>query len=301
MRVIRHYSGPYTADSLHGHYAGASPTMAVCVKITPQTGSAIGFTTASFDISGLTGHSGVTFRNTTGVAASQLETAGGTHASNIELTTILSANGITEAELNTPKWQGAEVDAFLINYEAPTMGQLVLPVSGGRLADFKIQVPLTVTSEARGINNALLNSFGRVTAPLCVADFGDSWCKLDLVALGYVKTGHLVTNVGTATVFVVAGLAGVGVDYFKNGKVLFTDGPNTGLPAFEVKSFDNSTGEFTLHRATPYPVVVGVTVTATRGCQKRLADCSGYNNIANNRSFPFVPLEKALRVVEAGQ
>lgn len=305
MREIRNYQAPYTADSLHDHYASASATIAVCVKITPQTGSALAFNSSGQDITGLSGHPGVTFSRLGGPgsegALSQLETGGGTTHSSHELTLALSAAGISEVELNSPKWQAAEVDIFLLNYSEPTMGELVLPISGGRLGDFLIQVPLTVTAKVRGINNALNNLFGRVTAPLCDADFGDARCKLDLMALGYVKVGHSISAVTSTTVFRVATFIGVGTDYFKNGKVVWTSGLNTGLPAFEIKSFDNLTGEITLHRATPYAISIGDVVTATKGCQKRLADCVAENNIQNNRSFPFVPLEKALRVVEAGQ
>jgi len=295
MRTPRNVGGGYTTSDLRTHSRSPSATVAVCVKITPLTGSAVGFTSASQDLS----ISGVTYRYSTGVAASQVEMAAGVHAPNMELTSILSSNGIPAAEVETPKWQGARVEVFLVNYEALTMGELVLVK--GRLADFKTQVPLTVTAEARGLNNALLNHVGRVTTPLCIADFGDSLCKLDLVALGYVKTGRAITTVTSTSVFRVASLVGVGVDYFKNGKVEIETGSNAGLGAFEVKSFDNSNGEFTLHRPVPYALTTSDTVKATRGCQKRVADCSGYNNIVNNRSFPFVPLEAAMRVREAGQ
>jgi len=299
-RAIRNYSGPYTANSLHDHYAGASSTMAVCVKVTPQVGSVIAFTTASFDITGLSGHPGVTFKNSTGVAASQLETAAGAHASNIELTALLASAGITEAELNTPKWQGAVVDAFLLNYEAPTMGELVLPVSGGRLADIKIQVPLSFTAEAKGINNALQQQIGRQTSPLCDAEFGDARCGLNLVALGYVFTGKAITTVTSQTVFRVSSLAGKGADYFTNGLIEIETGGNAGFPAYRVKSYDTSNGEFTLHLPVPYPMTTSDTVKATRGCRKRFAeDCVGtFNNGLNFRGMPYVPLEAAMRVVE---
>jgi uncharacterized phage protein (TIGR02218 family) len=295
VRVPRNYSGAYTATSLLEHIVSASATVAICVKITPSTGSIIGFTSTNSDLP----ISGVTYRAATGVSASQLETAAGTHAANMELTTILSSNGISAAEIETPKWQGASVEVFLVNYEALTMGELVLVI--GRLADFKTQVPLIVTAEARGLNNALLNQVGRVTAVLCDADFGDDRCGLDLVALGYVKTAKAITTVTSTSVFRVASLIGTGVDYFKNGKVEIETGSNAGLGVFEVKTFDNSNGEFVLHRPVPYALTTSDTIKATRGCLKRVVDCSGYNNIENNRSFPFVPLEQAMRVTEAGQ
>jgi uncharacterized phage protein (TIGR02218 family) len=301
MRTPRNVSGGYTTSDLLNHFAAASVTPALCVKVTPQVGSAIAFTTASSDISGLSGHVGITFKSTVGVAeASQLETAAGAHASNLELKILLASAGITEAELNTPKWQGAEVDAFLLNYEAPAMGELVLPVTGGRLADIRIQVPLAFTAEARGINNALQQQIGRQTSPLSDTELGDERCGLDIVALGFVKTGKAVTTVTSVTVFRVASVAGLGVDYFTNGLMEVETGSNAGFPAIRIKSFDNSNGEIVLQRPVAYALTTSDTVKLTRGCRKRfLEDCVGtFNNGVNFRGMPYVPLEAAMRVVE---
>jgi uncharacterized phage protein (TIGR02218 family) len=298
VRTPRNYSGIYDATSLLTHIASASATVAVCVKVTPQVGSVVAFTTSSADITGLTGHVGVTFKSSTGVAASQLETAGGAFASNIELTAFLASAGITEADLNTPKWQGAQVDAFLLNYEAPTMGELVLPVTGGRLADIRIQVPLSFTAEARGINNALQQQIGRQTSPLCDAELYDVRCGLDGVARGEIFTGKTITTVTSTLVFRVSTLAGKGADYFTNGLIEIETGSNSGFPAWRVKSYDTATGEFVLQRAVPYALTTSDTVKATRGCRKRGEDCIGFGNMDNNRSTLYVPLESALRVVE---
>lgn len=293
MRTPRNYSGIYTSSSLLEHIASASPTVAVCLKAVPLTGSTIGATTHNVDLT----ISSVTYRAVSGVIASRLETSVGTHAANIELTTsLLSGVGITEAELNTNKWLAADFELFFVNYETLAMGELVL--AKGKLGTFRINVPLTATVEAIGRNNALKNQIGRTIQPLCDADFGDTRCGLNLVSLGYVHTGKAITTVTSTSVFRVASLAGSGADYFTNGKVLIETGSNAGLGVFEVKTFTSATGEFTLHRSVPYTLTTSDTITATRGCRKREADCSGYSNIANFRGFPFVPLEKAMRVIE---
>lgn len=294
MRAPRNVSGGHAATDLQEHYANPSPTVAICVKIVPLTGSTIGFTSHDHDIL----ISGVTYRTVTGVAASQLETATGAHAANLELTTILSANGITEAELNTPKWSAAAFEVFLVNYEDLTMGEEVY--AAGKLGQFKIHVPLTATVEAMGHNNALLNQIGRLIEPLCDADFGDARCGLNLVSLGFVHTGKLITTVTSTLIFRVASLVGVGADYFTNGHILVESGSNSGLGKFEVKSFDNANGEFVLQRAAPYTLTTSDTITATRGCRKRAAeDCAAaFSNILNFRGFNWIPLEKAMRIVE---
>jgi uncharacterized phage protein (TIGR02218 family) len=297
MRQVRNISGGYNPDGsdLLAHIWSASPTVAICVSVQPTPGAVVAFTSYSSDLT-LPAHPGVTYKNASGLAASKLQTPVGSQPSVIEVTSVLTAGGLLEAELNTPKWQGATVDAFLVNYVAPQMGELVLPVSGGRLGAMRIQAPLIVTAEAKGINNALVQNIGRVTAPLCDADFGDARCTLNLVALGFVKTGVAVAAVTDPVTFRVA--AGYGVDYFTNGKCDVETGNNAGFPSFEVKSYDNSTGVVVLQRSLPYTLTTGDTVKLTRGCKKDPASCTGYGNILNHRGMPFVPLEAAFRVVE---
>lgn len=295
MRTPRNVSGIYTTADLLAHIASASPTVAVCVSITPIVGAVVAFTSYSSDLT-LAAHAGVTYKQASGVAASQLRTLATLEPSSIELTSILGAGGLTEADLNTPKWQGATVDAFLVNYAAPTMGELILPVTGGRLAEIVIHAPLVVNATAKGINNALTQNIGRVTSPACDADFGDERCTLDLLGLGFVKTGVHVVSVTDTVTFTIA--AGYGADYFTNGKCDVETGSNAGFPSFEIKSYDNSTGVIILQRSLPYTLTTADTVKLKRGCKKDPTACTGFGNILNFRGMPFIPLEAAFRIVE---
>jgi len=78
--------------------------------------------------------------------------------------------------------------------------------------------------------------------------------------------------------------------FFSEGKFTFASGANSGL-AREVKTYANSTGTFTTHRAFPFTVTVGDAYNVSAGCRKqRIADCvSLYNNVYNHKGFDLLP------------
>lgn len=75
--------------------------------------------------------------------------------------------------------------------------------------------------------------------------------------------------------------------YFDFGEITFTSGLNNGL-TFEVKSY--VPGQITLYLPLPYLAAIGDTYSIVAGCDKTLATCRDrFDNLANNRSEPFVP------------
>ena len=92
-------------------------------------------------------------------------------------------------------------------------------------------------------------------------------------------TAAFIDAVGTGGIFAA--------DYFAEGILTFTSGPNIGLSA-KVKSF---TGDaFVLALPMIQAVEVGDTYTAVAGCRKRLSDCSSkFNNAINFQGEPHLP------------
>lgn len=291
MRTPLNYSGAYDATSLITHITGASMTIAVCVSITPTIGSAVGITSHTANITGLTGYGGITFKTTTGVAASKMEENAGAAASNLETDTILSAAGITEAEILSGKWNHAQVDLFILNYEAPTMGQLLL--KRGFYGNFS-QMGAMLRGEIRDFNQSLTNNIGRLTRPSCDADFCDARCGLNPAT--YTVTGTL-TAVTSQLVFRDSSRTEAD-NAFHNGKITWTGGNNNGF-AQEIDSWTLSTKEFVLRKPTPYLPVIGDTYSAIIGCGKDFeVDCvTRFSNAVNFRGFPHVnPPESILKL-----
>lgn len=289
MRVPQNYQSPYDATSLITHLSGSTITPCVCAHIVSEIdGTVIGITSASSDLTGVPGYVGVTFKSTTGVTASNAEHPSGTSPANMEADLFLITAGITEADVLAGKWSHAACTIFVTNYEAVNMGQLI--VNKGHLSEFR-QMGQMLTTEVRGLNQALQQQIGKVTKPLCDADYGDARCKRDVVALGEIHTVTL-SAVTSQSVFRASSLTQTGT-YFDNAKGIFDTGPNAGFQ-FQVDVWDPSTKEFTLRNPMPYLPAIGNSITVKRGCKKREVDCLERENVINIRAFIHMPTIETL-------
>ncbi len=285
LRQPVNFQAPYDITSLPAHYKQSTTTICACAQvISPIDASIVAFTTWSRNLTGVPGYPGVTFKTTTGMAASNVEVQQGQNAANMEATMFLVAAGITEADALAGRWTHAEAIVFVTNYEALKMGQYI--THKGHLGQF-VQKGKLLTVEIMGFNNALTQQYGKVTRATCSRRYGDSLCTLDLAGRGEIKTGAL-TAVASQTVFTDSSRSEAD-DYFGNGEIQFNTGQNAGLPPFYVDAYDGTLKRFTLRTPTPYLPIIGDTYTAKRGCRKRASDCTDRGNIVNTDLEPFVP------------
>lgn len=285
LRVPANFTGGYTAADLIAHIAKSTTTLCACFIATSRIdGSVVAMTSHSSDLTGLPGYPSATFKHTTGVSASKTEDYSGAQAGQMEVDVFLVAAGITEADLTAGKWSQAEAVLFVCNYEDVNMGQLIMKF--GDLAEIR-QLGIYAQAEIKGPNNRLTAQLGYVTKFECPYDLGDSDCQKDITS--FTHTGTL-TGVTSQTVFIDTSLIGMGdSEYFKNGKVLFTSGDNEDYE-FQVESWNDATGEFTLRTPAPFLPAIGNTITAKAGCQKRhQIDCvTKFANGINFGGDPYV-------------
>lgn len=292
MRIPQNVLSPYDSTSLITHLSGSTITPCVCAHIVSEIDSTvIGITSASSDLTGVPGYPGVTFKSTSGITSSKAEHPSGTSPANMEADLFLITAGITEADVLAGKWNHAACTIFICNYEAVNMGQLI--INKGHLAEFR-QMGKMLTTEVRGINQALQQQIGKVTKPLCDADLGDARCGLTITP----QTGTL-TSVTSQRVFADSTRT-QGTAFYTNGKFRFTSGQNSGFE-FQVDTWDSATKTWTLRTAAPYLPQVGDSYSAMQGCQKRFeADCIAvFNNAINFRNFPHMPTLESLQKLPA--
>lgn len=262
--------------ALAAHRAGGTTTLACCWKITRRDGQVFGFTSVDQDIT----FAGQLYQAATGFTPSAMQANADLSVANLEVTGMLDAASITEADLLAGRWDGAAVEIFEVNYKDLTMGRMILrtgtlgQVTAGRVA---------FHAELRGLTQQLQQPVGSVYAAACDATFGDARCGLNAVALQVVGTVTTVTDrrtFGTAL--------GNVADYFGAGLILWNTGANAGL-SMEVRDFGS--GGFILVQQMPFAVAVGDTFTATPGCRhRRTEDCVGkWANVVNFRGFPDLP------------
>lgn len=83
-------------------------------------------------------------------------------------------------------------------------------------------------------------------------------------------------------------------DWFENGFLRFTSGPNIGQ---EIKIVSNTTTVLTLEVPLFKETLAGDTIIVTAGCNKRVEDCNNkFYNIYNYQGFPALPGRKLIQV-----
>ncbi len=113
----------------------------------------------------------------------------------------LLADGINDEDLASGRYDGAEFEVFLINYEDLAQGRMAFPISGS-LGKTSLHRG-TYQAEMLGKTARLQEQWQKVYTKHCRADLGDDYdgsepehkdypgfgCKLDLQALGFIHEG----------------------------------------------------------------------------------------------------------------
>ncbi len=254
--------------ALKTHLAGEVTTVCTCWKITRRDGTIFRFTDHDVD----------------------LMVEGETYVAAVGYTrTAIAANAdsITEVDLRSGLFDGAEVRVFLVNWANPAQGTMAL--RRGRLGDVLVTPSGVFQSQLMGFGQVLQQTVGDLFTPSCRADLGDDKCGIDLDAGGWRKAAT-VTSVTDARTFTIAVTEARAVDgWFVDGVVSFTSGANAGR-SMEVKAWTQATATVTLFLPMPGPITIGDTLTLYPGCRKTPADCRDkFANIVNFRGEPFVP------------
>lgn len=279
---------------LDAHLSGEVTTMATCWKLTLRPFTPAEILAGQGEVRGFTDNvepltvGGVLYTPNTGYTPSTITSNINLAVDNLDVVGVIDDASIKDADLQSGRFDYADIEIFQINYTDLTQG--TLKICKGNIGEVKM-TRQQFTAELRGLAQRLQQTIGEVYSPSCRADLGDARCTVDLTP--FTATGT-VTSVTSALVFADTGRAEAD-DYFKGGKVTFTSGNNENY-SMEIKAF--AAGQFTLQLPMPYEIQIGDTYTAVAGCQKRIGDCIGkFNNVVNFRGEPYVPgNDKIMRV-----
>ncbi len=269
---------PKTISSgLAQHLAGEVTTLATCWRITRRDGVVLGFTDHVRDLE----VEGVTYRAASGYTRTAIRSTADLAVDNLDVESVFSDHGITEADLCAGRYDFAEVRMFLVNYE--DLGQGILKLRRGWLGEVMIRDGLYV-AELRGMTQKLQMTIGEVYTPDCAADLGDARCGVDLAALE--ETGT-VDAAASATVFETTLVQATG--WYDGGELSWTGGANAGQTV-AVRSWDAATGALSLFLPALYAIQPGDAFAVRPGCDKSFATCRAkFANAVNFRGFPHVP------------
>jgi uncharacterized phage protein (TIGR02218 family) len=263
--------------ALKAHYALGTTTLATCWKATLTNGTVVAATSLDRDIV----FGGVTYLATSGYNPTNIDSTAELNPDNLEVAGFLASPAITDADVQSGRWDYAAIELFEVNYADLSMGTNVL--RAGTLGEVRAG-RATFNAELRGLMQAYSRTIVRLTTKDCTADLGDERCKKSLTTFTVVGA---VGSVSGNRVIVDAARTEP-VAWFTAGKLTFTSGLNTGL-AMEVKS--SVAGQIELHEVMPFVIAAGDSYSVYAGCTKRFAeDCiAKFANGINFRGFPHLP------------
>lgn len=182
----------------------------------------------------------------------------------------------------------APVTVFLVNWQAPDDGQLIL--RRGFLGEIERDSDGAYKTEVRGLLQLLSQIFIETFGERCVVKrFGDGRCKLPLAPLTY--TGEVV-EVFTRRSF-DTDLSMSPFPSFRGGEFTFTSGDNAGYMR-EVKTLTPE-GAVDFWEPFPYTPNTGDAFSVVQGCDRSREACKGYANLNNFRGHGlFIPGVDAL-------
>lgn len=258
------------------HLQGEVTTLATCWKITRRDEVILSFTDHDKNLT----FEELTYISVAGFTPSSIEAKDNLSVDNLDVQGMMYEGYITAPDLLAGKYDFAEVEIFLVNYQDLTQGRMLL--KRGRIGEVTIQKS-TFTAELRGIAESLQQTIGSLFQPSCRAILGDNKCKVNLASFSFTGT---VTTSTSQQIFSSNALTQA-AGYFTGGEVHWTSGNNTGL-RMEIKEFASK--EVVLALAMPYSIQAGDEFTIIAGCDKTSGTCiTKFSNIANFRGEPFVP------------
>lgn len=270
--------------SLSDHLAGGTTTVCRAWAVTRRDGVVLGFTdhdhAFSFD--------GITFAASSGMTARALEQTTGLAVDNSEAVGALSDASISEVDLHSGAFDGAEVQSWLVNWQDLSERSLVFR---GSLGEVERQGS-GFRAELRGLAEVLNQSQGRVYQKPCSAVFGDSACRVDIEAPGHSIEVSVMDTPGEAELL-VPGQIGVPDGWFQHGQVLVLKGAAAGQIGVIKRDRESAAGRVieVWERFSGGPQA-GDEIRIVAGCDKRVETCRDkFDNLLNFRGFPSIPGE----------
>ncbi len=264
--------------ALAASLASGCTTLCRCVRLTRTDGQVLGFTDHDAPLT----MDGSTFLPADGFEASQESAALGPAAGEWDLRAALTDDRITQDDLLAGRYDGAQVETFLVDWQNPSAFERL---SSGTLGEVTSRDGL-FQAEVRGPFAAFDRVRGRVFSARCDAELGDGRCGVNLDQPAYTTT-TTIDAVLEPHVFLIAAPSGQSQGHFDGGA--FQQGSDNPV-RIRAHSVDGALARITLWQAPVTPLGVGAAVTLSAGCDKSFATCKArFANGTNFRGFRYMP------------
>jgi uncharacterized phage protein (TIGR02218 family) len=267
-------------------------TLARAWIIQPRGGDSIGFTEHDCDIA----VEGVLCRAGASFTGGELDSSMGLQVDAGGWSGALSADGLSEVDLANGVYDGARVQAYLVDWSAPAQA---IRLWTGALGDVR-RGETAFEAELKSPAAILSAPLGRIYARACDADLGDARCGVNLGAPAFSGAGAVTSLTGPRR-FAASGLGGFASGLFTRGLLTWTGGENAGAAAEIVShALSGEAAILELLELNAHAVAIGDAFTIRAGCDKSFAICRDrFSNQINFRGFPHIPGDDALQAAPA--
>lgn len=256
--------------------AAEATTFAFCWRVVRFDGVALGFTSHDRDLE----IEGLVYRSAPGIAPSAIHLSAGLETDSMDVTGALSADAITEADLAAGRYDGAQVELFMTDWEMPETGKL--PLMRGQLGTVSHE-DTAFSAELRGPMHVLERPVVELLSPECRAELGDPRCRVDMAARK--AMAEVSESAGPQSLRV--SIVEPAPNAFGYGIVRFLSGANSGL---ERAILSSASDMIQLSEPPAFACAPGDAIELWQGCDKRFSTCRNrFANAANFQGEPHVP------------
>lgn len=262
------------------HLKTGATTVCRCWRLTRRDGLVMGFTDHDRDLE----FDEVTYRASTGLDATAVQSSTGLSVDNSQAIGALSDIGLDEIDIQAGRYDDAEVVAYLVNWR--DVAVRIVQFRGG-IGEIR-RSGRVFEAELRGLTEALNQAQGRAYHRKCTAVLGDSRCQFDVSDAGY--SVETLAPAGVVT-FAFEGLDDYEERWFEKGVLRVLDGSAAGLSGIiRTDRFQEGLRLVELWHDLPIALSAGDIVRLEAGCDKRVETCRlKFHNFLNYRGFPYIP------------
>lgn len=258
--------------------AAGATSLCACWRFTRRDGAVFGATDHDRAIA----FDGVTYTPANGLRGAAFESSAGLAPGRVSVEGAISAEFISDADLDAGIWDGARVDVWRVDWQAP---EHRVCIWSGRLSEVTRR-GASFAAELVSLKADLERPVGRVCARTCDADVGDARCGADLDDPVFRGEGFVSEPLGPKR-FRAGGLGAFDAGWFSRGVLTWTSGANAGGAARILRQAGE---EIELAAAPRFAIEASAAFVATAGCDKTFAMCGArFNNRDNFRGFPHMP------------
>lgn len=226
----------------------------------------------------LAGITGSDVRSTSDMSVDNMEVTGAINQGDLQLVDL------SAADIEAGLLDDATVTLFLVNWQAPDDGQIVL--RSGNIGEISRTAEGQYKTELRGLAQRLSQNIVRTYGSSCDAELGDARCGIELLALTVSGEVTAVSSNRRFTALISSGSPDYAAGEFDGGLITWTSGDNESFSMEVKKDTLGSPGEVDLYLPMPRDIAIGDTFTMRPGCDKSAAMCKGrFGNLINFRGY----------------